>query len=103
MRGWSQESQLKFGHLVVLPAHAGVILQAEVADKIIKKYYPHMRGWSYYNGAYVIDEYVLPAHAGVILPSVETCRACGRITRTCGGDLDPGTLTDGNSTNFFVF
>ena len=87
MRGWSRACGWTNSNLMVLPAHAGVIL----ADAIYKlpsvgitrtcggdplntlivnlngRYYPHMRGWSCLYQLQPETKPVLPAHAGVIL------------------------------------
>ena len=88
---------------MVLPAHAGVILDNASKAFRLAKYYPHMRGWSSIWLHSEIDFDVLPAHAGVILINLQPFQQKPSITRTCGGDLDPGTLTDGNSTNYICF
>ena len=95
MRGWSYTQKHLTLPNMVLPAHAGVILETYVSTRLSRcitrtcggdptmlsrlesggKYYPHMRGWSCKPEMYQFTEVVLPAHAGVILFSF----ACYRI------------------------
>ena len=106
MRGWSWNIKFNTQIILVLPAHAGVILKNTFYANIelgitrtcggdpacwepiitLSKYYPHMRGWSSLYCYQTDFKRVLPAHAGVILSQrwVKTDNKC--ITRTCGGD-----------------
>ena len=106
MRGWSYSLKALNKALLVLPAHAGVILTSsntsstsvcitrtcggdpsmQVVCKIPPKYYPHMRGWSQLPCNLSNWYGVLPAHAGVIPPDNLVTLFSTCITRTCGGD-----------------
>ena len=106
MRGWSLVCRKRKRMSLILPAHAGMILdyvyrkmcwwnitrtcgddpdQYRSSMSLIS-YYPHMRGWSRHNSETREKMRILPAHAGMILDGIYTINWSEHITRTCGDD-----------------
>ena len=104
--GWSQSTQRRYLHYLVLPTHVGVILFDKFFNLIHVStthtrggdpknglgfsstgvYYPHTWGWSYLLLAWPVLIHVLPTHVGVILSRKGTSKWLKSTTHTRGGD-----------------